>query len=230
MGLDDFTKIPGVFPRRNACEVVYTVPSMKNKPRSALLPRRWSEHPAKHYGLYPRNGRQPRGQRRRHRRHYPGASHVLHGADMLSRLATRRSRASHEWRVSKSTCRFSCRWTAASSSDGCKMGEIHEARQMRTVSKIMDQREILICAVSCFSCKSAVFERAPAACASTAPVKSVLWLLLFGAAVAVSILFCFLGMRRSTDGQDALISSSGAGSALQIVVFVFRLRWCSSSK
>ena len=56
-------------------------------------------------------------------------------------------------------------------------------------------------------------------------VKSVLWVLLFGAALAVSILFCFLGMQAKYWTVKTLFELKfWSWLGLVIVVFVFVLR------
>ena len=62
----------------------------------------------------------------------------------------------------------------------------------------MDLREILFAQFPAFFLLSLLFLIAHLRVRKHSAVKSVLWVLLFGAALAVSILFCFLGMQRST--------------------------------
>ena len=78
----------------------------------------------------------------------------------------------------------------------------------------MDLREILFAQFPAFFLLSLLFLIAHLRVRKHSAVKSVLWVLLFGAALAVSILFCFLGM------QAKFWSWLG----LAIVVFVFVLR------
>lgn len=59
----------------------------------------------------------------------------------------------------------------------------------------MDLREILFAQFPAFFLLSLLFLIAHLRVRKHSAVKSVLWVLLFGAALAVSILFCFLGMQ-----------------------------------
>lgn len=59
----------------------------------------------------------------------------------------------------------------------------------------MDLREILLAQFPAFFLLSILFLIAHLRVRKRSAVKSVLWVLLFGAALAVSILFCFLGMQ-----------------------------------
>ena len=59
----------------------------------------------------------------------------------------------------------------------------------------MDLREILFAQFPAFFLLSLLFLAAHLRVRKRSAVKSVLWVLLFGAALAVSILFCFLGMQ-----------------------------------
>ena len=59
----------------------------------------------------------------------------------------------------------------------------------------MDLREMLLAQVPAFFLLSILFLIAHLRVRKRSAVKSVLWVLLFGAALAVSILFCFLGMQ-----------------------------------
>ena len=59
----------------------------------------------------------------------------------------------------------------------------------------MDLREILFAQFPAFFLLSLLFLIAHLRVRKRSAVKSVLWVLLFGAALAVSILFCFLGMQ-----------------------------------
>ena len=86
MGRDDFTKIPGGLPGvETRGEVVYTVAINENKLSLGGVCRALSENPAKLYGLYPRKGVIAAGSDADIVVYDPGASHVLHGADMLSK-------------------------------------------------------------------------------------------------------------------------------------------------
>ena len=85
-GRGDFTKIPGGLPGvETRGEVVYTVAINENKLSLGGVCRALSENPAKLYGLYPRKGVIAAGSDADIVVYDPGASHVLHGADMLSK-------------------------------------------------------------------------------------------------------------------------------------------------
>ena len=86
MGRDDFTKIPGGLPGvETRGEVVYTVAINENTLSLGGVCRALSENPAKLYGLYPRKGVIAAGSAADIVVYDPGASHVLHGADMISK-------------------------------------------------------------------------------------------------------------------------------------------------
>ena len=86
MGRDDFTKIPGGLPGvETRGEVVYTIAEQEKKLSLAGVCRALSENPAKLYGLFPRKGVIAAGSDADIVVYDPGASRVLHGADMLSR-------------------------------------------------------------------------------------------------------------------------------------------------
>ena len=59
----------------------------------------------------------------------------------------------------------------------------------------MDLREILLAQFPAFFLLSLLFLIAHLRVRKHSAVKSVLWVLLFGTALAVSILFCFLGIQ-----------------------------------
>ena len=86
MGRDDFTKIPGGLPGvETRGEVVYTVAINENKLSLGGVCRALSENPAKLYGLYPRKGVIAAGSDADIVVYDPGASHVLRGAELLSK-------------------------------------------------------------------------------------------------------------------------------------------------
>ena len=99
---------------------MYTVAINENKLSLGGVCRALSENPAKLYGLYPRKGVIAAGSDADIVVYDPGASHVLHGADMLSKAGytpfETASRASARMAACRrSTCAVSCRWTAARS-------------------------------------------------------------------------------------------------------------------
>ena len=59
----------------------------------------------------------------------------------------------------------------------------------------MELKQILLAQFPAFFLLSLLFLIAHLRVRKHSAVKSVLWVLLFGAALAVSILFCFLGMQ-----------------------------------
>ena len=86
MGRDDFTKIPGGLPGvETRGEIVYTIAEQEKKLSLAGVCRALSENPAKLYGLFPRKGVIAAGSDADIVVYDPGASHVLHGTDMLSK-------------------------------------------------------------------------------------------------------------------------------------------------
>ena len=86
MGLGDFTKIPGGLPGvETRGEVIYTAGVAGKKMTLAGMCRALSENPAKLYGLYPRKGVLAEGSDADIVVYDPKASHVLHGADMVSK-------------------------------------------------------------------------------------------------------------------------------------------------
>ena len=86
MGREDFTKIPGGLPGvETRGEVIYTIAENENKLSLAGVCRALSENPAKLYGLFPRKGVIAPGSDADIVVYAPGASHVLHGAELLSK-------------------------------------------------------------------------------------------------------------------------------------------------
>lgn len=89
----------------------------------------------------------------------------------------------------------------------------------------MDLREILFAQFPAFFLLSLLFLLAHLRVRKHSAVKSVLWVLLFGAALAVSILFCFLGMQAKYWTVKTLFELKfWSWLGLAIVVFVFVLR------
>ena len=89
----------------------------------------------------------------------------------------------------------------------------------------MDLREILFAQFHAFFLLSLLFLIAHLRVRKHSAVKSVLWVLLFGAALAVSILFCFLGMQAKYWTVKTLFELKfWSWLGLAIVVFVFVLR------
>lgn len=90
----------------------------------------------------------------------------------------------------------------------------------------MDLREILFAQFPAFFLLSLLFLIAHLRVRKHSAVKSVLWVLLFGAALAVSILFCFLGMQAKYWTVKTLFELkfwSWLGLATVVFVFVLRL-------
>ena len=86
MGREDFTKIPGGLPGvETRGEVVYTIAASEKKLSLAGVCRALSENPAKLYGLFPRKGVIAAGSDADIVVYDPGASHVLRGAELLSK-------------------------------------------------------------------------------------------------------------------------------------------------
>ena len=89
----------------------------------------------------------------------------------------------------------------------------------------MDLREILFAQFPAFFLLSLLFLIAHLRVRKHSAVKSVLWVLLFGAALAVSILFCFLGMQAKYWTVKTLFELKfWSWLGLAIVVFVLMLR------
>ena len=90
----------------------------------------------------------------------------------------------------------------------------------------MDLREILFAQFPAFFLLSLLFLAAHLRVRKRSAVKSVLWVLLFGAALAVSILFCFLGMQAKYWTVKTLFKlkfCSWLGLAIVVVLLVLRL-------
>ena len=90
----------------------------------------------------------------------------------------------------------------------------------------MDLREILFAQVPAFFLLSLLFLAAHLRVRKHSAVKSVLWVLLFGAALAVSILFCFLGMQAKYWTVKTLFKLkfwSWLGLAIVVVLLVLRI-------
>ncbi len=90
----------------------------------------------------------------------------------------------------------------------------------------MDLREILFAQFPAFFLLSLLFLIAHLRVRKHSAVKSVLWVLLFGAALAVSILFCFLGMQAKYWTVKTLFKLkfwSWLGLAIVVLLLVLRL-------
>ena len=90
----------------------------------------------------------------------------------------------------------------------------------------MDLREILFAQFPAFFLLSLLFLAAHLRVRKHSAVKSVLWVLLFGAALAVSILFCFLGMQAKYWTVKTLFELkfwSWLGLAIVVVLLVLRI-------
>ena len=90
----------------------------------------------------------------------------------------------------------------------------------------MDLREILFAQFPAFFLLSLLFLAAHLRVRKRSAVKSVLWVLLFGAALAVSILFCFLGMQAKYWTVKTLFKLkfwSWLGLAIVMVLLVLRI-------
>ena len=90
----------------------------------------------------------------------------------------------------------------------------------------MDLREILFAQFPAFFLLSLLFLAAHLRVRKRSAVKSVLWVLLFGAALAVSILFCFLGMQAKYWTVKTLFHLkfwSWFGIFLVVLIFALRL-------
>lgn len=90
----------------------------------------------------------------------------------------------------------------------------------------MDLREILFAQFPAFFLLSLLFLIAHLRVRKRSAVKSVLWVLLFGAALAVSILFCFLGMQAKYWTVKTLFELkfwSWLGLVIVVLVLVLRL-------
>lgn len=90
----------------------------------------------------------------------------------------------------------------------------------------MDLREILLAQFPAFFLLSLLFLIAHLRVRKRSAVKSVLWVLLFGAALAVSILFCFLGIQAKYWTLKTLFELkfwSWFGLVLVVLVLVLRL-------
>ena len=90
----------------------------------------------------------------------------------------------------------------------------------------MDLREILFAQFPAFFLLSLLFLAAHLRVRKRSAVKSVLWVLLFGAALAVSILFCFLGMQAKYWTVKTLFKLkfwSWLGLVIVVVLLVLRI-------
>lgn len=90
----------------------------------------------------------------------------------------------------------------------------------------MDLREILFAQFPAFFLLSLLFLIAHLRVRKRSAVKSVLWVLLFGAALAVSILFCFLGMQAKYWTVKTLFELkfwSWLGLAIVVLLLVLRI-------
>ena len=97
----------------------------------------------------------------------------------------------------------------------------------------MDLREILFAQFPAFFLLSVLFLIAHLRVRRRSAVKSVLWVLLFGAALAVSILFCFLGLQAKYWTLKTLFALkfwSRLGIAVVVLILVLRLAFKLQSR
>ena len=97
----------------------------------------------------------------------------------------------------------------------------------------MDLREILFAQFPAFFLLSVLFLIAHLRVRRRSAVKSVLWVLLFGAALAVSILFCFLGLQAKYWTLKTLFALkfwSWLGIAVVVLILVLRLAFKLKSR
>ena len=90
----------------------------------------------------------------------------------------------------------------------------------------MDLKQMLLAQFPAFFLLSILFLIAHLRVRKRSAVKSVLWVLLFGAALAVSILFCFLGMQAKYWTVKTLFHLkfwSWFGIFLVVLIFALRL-------
>ena len=90
----------------------------------------------------------------------------------------------------------------------------------------MDLKQMLLAQFPAFFLLSILFLLAHLRVRKRSAVKSVLWVLLFGAALAVSILFCFLGMQAKYWTVKTLFKLkfwSWFGLFLVVLILVLRL-------
>ena len=90
----------------------------------------------------------------------------------------------------------------------------------------MDLKQMLLAQFPAFFLLSILFLIAHLRVRKRSAVKSVLWVLLFGAALAVSILFCFLGMQAKYWTVKTLFKLkfwSWLGLAIVVVLLVLRI-------
>ena len=90
----------------------------------------------------------------------------------------------------------------------------------------MDLKQMLLAQFPAFFLLSILFLLAHLRVRKRSAVKSVLWVLLFGAALAVSILFCFLGMQAKYWTVKTLFQLkfwSWFGIFLVVLIFALRL-------
>ena len=90
----------------------------------------------------------------------------------------------------------------------------------------MDLKQMLFAQFPAFFLLSILFLIAHLRVRKRSAVKSVLWVLLFGAALAVSILFCFLGMQAKYWTVKTLFKLkfwSWLGLAIVVVLLVLRI-------
>lgn len=97
----------------------------------------------------------------------------------------------------------------------------------------MDLREILFAQFPAFFLLSVLFLIAHLRVRRRSAVKSVLWVLLFGTALAVSILFCFLGLQAKYWTLKTLFALkfwSWLGIAVVVLILVLRLAFKLQSR
>ena len=235
MGREDFTKIPGGLPGvETRGEVVYTRGVAAGRMTVAGMCRALCENPAKLYGLYPARASSPRAPTRT-------------SWSTIPRPATSSPRAT--WSQKAGYTPFEGLRTEGGIAKGLPArqpdgrgrqdrrrprGSIPPPRALHPLSKTkeekrnasMNLRTILFSQYPALFLLAVLFLIAHLRVRKTSAVKSVLWVILFGAALAASVVCCFLGIQAELWTLKTLITLgfwSWFGVGLVLLFLVLRV-------
>ena len=231
MGREDFTKIPGGLPGvETRGEVVYTRGVAAGRMTVAGMCRALCENPAKLYGLYPRKGVIAAGSDADIVVYDPKASHILSARDMVTKAGyTPFEGLRTEGGIAKVYLRGSLMVEDGRIVGGPR-GSIPPPRALHPLSKTreekrnasMNLRTILFSQYPALFLLAVLFLIAHLRVRKTSAVKSVLWVILFGAALAASVVLLPRHPGRAVDAQNAhhprLLSWFGVGLVLLFLV------------
>ena len=215
-------------------EVVYTRGVAAGRMTVAGMCRALCENPAKLYGLYPRKGVIAAGSDADIVVYDPRASHILSARDMVTKAGyTPFEGLRTEGGIAKVYLRGSLMVEDGRIVGGPE-GQYRPPRSLHPLSKTreekrnasMNLRTILFSQYPALFLLAVLFLIAHLRVRKTSAVKSVLWVILFGAALAASVVCCFLGIQAELWTLKTLITLgfwSWFGVGLVLLFLVLRV-------